>query len=81
MTLQAAPVPAGPVRIHFEGMGTVTLPPVDSIAFAAGIGVLAVAGVVEWPVAGVFVITRLLAGARAGAALRGLGEALAAGMK
>ncbi|GAB3270725.1 hypothetical protein GCM10027449_05900 [Sinomonas notoginsengisoli] len=68
---------SGPIRIHFEGIGTVTLPPVDTLAFLGGAALLAAVGLIEWPLAVLVVVARLLALTRRSAGLRGLGDALA----
>jgi hypothetical protein len=57
-------------------VGTVTLPSRDQLAFYGGLGVLAVAGVIEWPVAAVVGVGHLLAAMRNHRALRDFGEAL-----
>lgn len=68
---------SGPIRIHFEGIGTITLPSADTLAFLGGAAVLAAVGLIEWPLAVLVVLARLLASSRRSASLRGLGEALA----
>jgi hypothetical protein len=68
----------GPIRIHFEGLGlTVTLPSAETLAFVTGVGVIAAAGLLEWPIAAVLAIARLLTSATGSAILQGLGDALA----
>jgi hypothetical protein len=64
------------LRINFEGLGTVTLPPADELAFLGGIGVLAIAGLIEWPLAGVIAAGHLLARSKHNQTLREFGEAL-----
>jgi hypothetical protein len=69
---------SGPIHIHFEGLGTtITLPPADTLAFLGGAALLAAIGLIEWPLAVVVVLARLLTLSRRSASLRGLGEALA----
>ncbi len=69
--------PPGPIHLHFEGIGTITLPRAQTLAFLGGVGVLAVAGMIEWPVAVLFIIARLFSASTNSPALRGLGDALA----
>ncbi len=76
MNVPVQQLPSGPIHLHFEGIGTITLPGADTLAFLAGVGVLAFIGLVEWPLAALVIIARLFTGARSGA-LRGLGDALA----
>lgn len=66
-----------PIRIHFEGIGTVVLPPVDTLAFLGGAALLAAIGLIEWPLAVLVIVARLLGLVRRSAGLRGLGDALA----
>lgn len=66
----------GPIHLHFEGIGTITLPGVQTLAFLGGMGVLVAVGMIEWPLAALFAIARLFAGST-NAVLRGLGDALA----
>jgi hypothetical protein len=63
-------------RIDVPVLGTVDLPPPDELAFLAGIGVLAVVGVIEWPVAVVLGVGHALAGWRRNKLIREFGEAL-----
>ncbi len=57
-------------------VGAVTLPPPDHLAWYAGIGVLAVAGIIEWPVAGVIALGKALADNRHSKVLEQFGAAL-----
>jgi hypothetical protein len=57
-------------------LGTVTVPSRDQLVFFGGLGVLAVVGVIEWPVAAVVGAGHLLAAKRNNRALREFGEAL-----
>lgn len=68
---------SGPIRIHFEGIGTITLPPLDTLAFIGGAALFAAIGLIEWPLVVLVVVARLLTLSRRSASLRGLGEALA----
>lgn len=64
------------IGIELPGLGTVRLPPVNELAFLGGIGVLAVAGLVEWPVAAVLVAGHVLTANRNNKVLHDFGEAL-----
>ncbi|MDQ0028596.1 hypothetical protein [Arthrobacter bambusae] len=68
---------SGPIRLHFEGLGTITLPDTRTLAFLGSVGVLAAVGLVEWPVAILFLIARLFAGKTTSPALQGIADALA----
>ncbi len=63
-------------RVPVPVLGHVDLPPADELAFMAGIGVLAVVGVVEWPVAVVLGAGHALVNRRRNKMLREFGEAL-----
>jgi hypothetical protein len=67
---------SGPLHLHFEGLGTITLPSLETLAFVSGAALLAAMGLIGWPLAAIVVLARLLATSRF-AILRGLGEALA----
>lgn len=60
----------GGVHAHLD------LPPVDKLAFYAGLAGAAAFGVIEWPIAVVAGIGHLLSDDRRNRALRALGEAL-----
>ena len=60
----------GPVRVHLS------LPPVDKLAFYAGLGGAAAFGVIEWPVAVITGIGHALSENRHHRTMRALGEAL-----
>ena len=60
----------GPVQVH------VTLPPIDKLAFYAGLGGAAAFGVIEWPVAVITGIGHALSENRHHRTMRALGEAL-----
>ncbi|MEV0562180.1 hypothetical protein [Dactylosporangium sp. NPDC050588] len=57
-------------------LGTVQLPPADELAFLGGIGVLAVLGAIEWPVAVVVAAGHTLATNRRNKVVHEFGEAL-----
>lgn len=60
----------GGIHAHLD------LPPVDKLAFYAGLAGAAVFGVIEWPIALVAGVGHLLSDDRRNRALRALGEAL-----
>jgi hypothetical protein len=62
--------------VQVPSLGTVELPPANELAFLGGIGVLAVTGLVEWPVAGVLAAGHLLTTNRNNKVLHDFGEAL-----
>ncbi len=64
------------VQIVFEGIGTLRLPPKEDLAFLAGIGLIAAAGVIEWPLAGIVAVGHLIAHAGHNETLRQFGQAL-----
>jgi hypothetical protein len=64
------------VRITLPFFGDVVLPSVDHLAWYAGVAVLALAGVIEWPVALVLAAGKALADNRSHQALREFGLAL-----
>ncbi|MEZ2391005.1 hypothetical protein AB6813_15965 [bacterium RCC_150] len=64
------------ITIVFEGIGTLHLPPKNEMAFLAGVGLIAAAGLIEWPVAAVVAAGHLIAHASHSKALRDFGEAL-----
>ncbi|MER7003787.1 hypothetical protein ABT297_12190 [Dactylosporangium sp. NPDC000555] len=63
------------VRLTVPFVGRVKLPPAPDLAFYTTVGALAVAGLLEWPVAAVVVGGHLLASVRS-RSLREVGEAL-----
>lgn len=77
MTAGVPPIQHGPIRIHFEGLGTITLPGLDTLAFLGGVGAIVALGLIEWPLAAIFALVRLLTSATGNAILNGLGDALA----
>ncbi|WP_249713781.1 hypothetical protein [Rhizomonospora bruguierae] len=56
-------------------LGTVKLPPADDLAFLGGIGVLALVGAVEWPIAVVLGAGHALATTRRDRVLHGASQA------
>ena len=68
---------SGGHRILIAADGTrLETPPVENLAFYAGLGVLAAAEIIEWPVAVVLTVGHVLMGLTHRPALRGLGEAI-----
>ncbi|MDQ0028599.1 hypothetical protein [Arthrobacter bambusae] len=66
----------GSISINFEGLGTIHLPPKGELAFIAGVGLVAAAGLIEWPVAAIVAAGHLIAHASNNKALQEFGEAL-----
>jgi hypothetical protein len=66
----------GQGRLNVPVVGTVTFPCRDQLVFFGGLGLLAVVGMIEWPVAAVVGAGHLLAAKRNNKALREFGEAL-----
>jgi hypothetical protein len=64
------------VQVRIPYLGTVDLPPANELAFLGGIGVLAVTGLVEWPVAGVLAAGHFLTTQRNNKVMHDFGEAL-----
>jgi hypothetical protein len=68
-------------RILITADGTrLETPPVEHLAFYAGVGALAAAEIIEWPVAVVLTVGHLLIGLTHRPALKELGEALDEGV-
>ena len=63
-------------KVGLPGLGQVSLPPVDHLVWYAGVGVLTAIELLEWPVALVLTVGKLLADNRSHRTLRSLGEAL-----
>ncbi|CAM5283270.1 MULTISPECIES: hypothetical protein [Streptomyces] len=63
------------VTVFFGGR-RVELPSEEQLCFLAGVGLLAVVGIIEWPVAAAIAIGHGLAHSQHGKALREFGEAL-----
>lgn len=57
-------------------VGHVTLPPPDHLAWYGALGALAVLEIIEWPVAAVLAVGRMLADNRRNATLEEFGKAL-----
>ena len=57
-------------------LGKVKLPATDELAFLGGVGVLAVVGAIEWPIAAVLVAGHTLACSHRNKVVREFGEAL-----
>ncbi|MFP5346294.1 MAG: hypothetical protein ACLGIA_04625 [Actinomycetes bacterium] len=64
------------VRVQVPVVGTIELPPTNELAFLGGVGLLAVVGALEWPIAGVLAAGHLLAASRRNKVLHDFGEAL-----
>lgn len=64
------------LRITLPGAGQLRLPPPDQLAYLAGIAVLAVLEIIEWPVAIAFAAGHLLAEQHRNKILHDFGEAL-----
>lgn len=65
------------VLVPVPGLGVLTLPSPQSMAFYGGLAALGVAGIVEWPVAAVLALGHLLAEDHHHRLLSSFGEALA----
>ncbi|MFF5225597.1 hypothetical protein [Dactylosporangium sp. NPDC000521] len=65
-------------RLNVPMLGTFQLPPTDELAFLGGIGVLAVMGAIEWPVAVVVAAGHTIATNRRNKVVHEFGEALEA---
>jgi hypothetical protein len=64
------------VNLSLPVMGQIGLPPPDQLAFIAGVGLLALVGLVEWPVAVLLSVGHALASRHHNKLLREFGEAL-----
>lgn len=64
------------IPAEMPGIGQVSLPPLDQVAFLGGIATLALLSIIEWPVAAVMAVGHILAHNRHHALLRDFGEAL-----
>lgn len=62
-------------HLRVPAVGEVVMPPPERMAYYAGMGVLAAAGVIEWPLAIVVAAGHMLADQNVFTRLRGLGEA------
>lgn len=76
--LKAAEHAVSTNSVHFDVpvLGDVYLPPADEMVFLGGVGVLAVVGVLEWPVALLLGVGHTLAASRRNKTLRAFGRAL-----
>lgn len=63
-------------EISLPVVGAVRLPAPDDLAFLGGVGVLAVVGAIEWPVAVVLGLGHALASRRGNKVVQEFGEAL-----
>ncbi|RKR89250.1 hypothetical protein BDK92_3590 [Micromonospora pisi] len=63
-------------RVRIPGLGDIAVPPTDKIAYYAGLGLLAVLQVIEWPLALVITAGHLIADQHFSGLAKGLGEAL-----
>jgi hypothetical protein len=76
-TQQATDANSSHLHFHIADMAIeVTLPPLDKLAFYAGLGAAVAFGVIEWPIAALTGLGHLLTDDRRNRTLRALGEAL-----
>ncbi len=73
--------PQGPRPPHYHHQRrragiALTLPPTDDLAFLGGVGVLAAAGIIEWPLAGILAVGHLPSRSSRNSAFKAFGEAL-----
>lgn len=64
------------LRVDVPGLGHVTLPPADQLAFLGGVAALTVLGVLDWPIGLLLGAGHLIASSRGSKVLREFGEAL-----
>lgn len=69
-------VRSGRVAVALPFVGAVTLPPTQHLVWYAGVGVLALLDVVDWPIALLLALGKALADNRSSESLRELGDAL-----
>jgi hypothetical protein len=62
--------------VSLPALGTIELPPTEDLAFVGGLGLLAVAGILEWPVVATLAVGHLFAGNRRNRVIRAFGQAL-----
>jgi predicted membrane protein len=55
---------------------TLTVPPAEQLAFYAGVGAMAIFGIMEWPVVAALVVGHVLVNSQHNKVLQSLGEAL-----
>ena len=76
-TQQATDANSSHLHFHIADMAVeVTLPPLDKLAFYAGLGTAVAFGLIEWPIAALTGLGHLLTDDRRNRTLRALGEAL-----
>ena len=71
-----AAVASNSTVLHLPLLGRVVLPSQEHLAWYAGVGALAAVELIDWPVALVLVVGKMLADNRSNAALRDFGRAL-----
>jgi len=64
------------VHVNLPFVGRLQLPAADELVFVGGVTVLALVGIVEWPVAVILVVGHAMAGSRRNKVVRAFGEAL-----
>jgi hypothetical protein len=69
-------ISATSVRLPLPGLGTLALPPPQSLAFYAGLLAIGTAGIIDWPVVAVLGLGHLLAEDHHHRLLQSFGEAL-----
>jgi hypothetical protein len=63
-------------RLSLPIVGELSLPPLDHVAWYAGVGILTAVEMLEWPVAVVLTVGKILADSRTHRTLRSFGDAL-----
>jgi hypothetical protein len=66
----------GSLHLTVPVVGSFSLPPPQHLAWYAGVGALAVCGIIEWPIAAVLGLGKALADNRHSKALQEFGDAL-----
>lgn len=74
--VEAASVQSYARQVRLPLIGQVAVPPPDKVAYYAGLGVLALLEVIEWPLALVITAGHILADQHLSGLARGIGEAL-----
>ncbi len=64
------------IRVTAPIIGTIELSPTDELAFLGGLGLLAVVGILEWPIAATLGIGHLFAANRRNKVMHDFGAAL-----